>query len=179
MHETILCENASFGKFLEPQHDSCSPTLEYQWKTNENDKKTQSMFIIHTLTKAKVRFIQLHKLLWTSTASNICIKPLRLPMELKHVQNQENVCKSKTLHISSLAAARTCFMMIRGIERRPTKTHTFHNPYFNQGQATFHRCEATVWKPKTLHISSLAATRTCFMMLRGIERRLNTKQHFS
>jgi hypothetical protein len=62
MHENFLGENASFEKILEPQHDSCSPTLENQSETNENEKK-QSIVIIHTLTKAKMRFIQLHKIL--------------------------------------------------------------------------------------------------------------------
>ena len=101
------------------------------WKTNEKRMKMykkQSMLINHTLTKAKVRFIKLHKRVCTSTTSNICIKTLRLQMKLKHVKSWEHVCKSKTLYISSLADARTCFMTIRGIERRPTKTITFHNP---------------------------------------------------
>ena len=100
-------------------------------KTNEKRMKmykNQSMLINHTLTIAKVRFIKLRKRLCTSTTSNICIKPLRLPMKWRRVKSWENVCKSNTLYISSQAAARTCFMMIRGIERRQTKTITFHNP---------------------------------------------------
>ena len=80
----------------------------------------------------------------TKQTSNICIKPLRLLMELKHVQMLEKYCKPKTVHISSLAHAETCFMMIRGIGRRPTKTNTFHKPYLNQGQTAFHECAASL-----------------------------------
>ena len=67
------------------------------------------MLINHTLTLAKLLFIELHNLLSTSTAPNICTKPRRLLMELKHVQTQEKVCKSKTLQMSCLAAAKIRF----------------------------------------------------------------------
>ena len=73
------------------------------------------MLINHSLTFAKLRLIELHKLLSTGTASNICIKPLRLPMELKQVQSESNVCRSKTLHISFLAAAKTRNAAVRFI----------------------------------------------------------------
>ena len=62
------------------------------YKTNQkrmNMYKIRCMLISHTLTIAKVRFIYSHKIRWTGTASNRCIKPLRLPMELKHAHIQK------------------------------------------------------------------------------------------
>ena len=75
--------------------------------------------VIHTLTITRRRFIDLHKSERTGMARKRCTKPLRLPMELTHVKQINTRSKSPTVHNSSLALPKTCFIHSYDIEPRP------------------------------------------------------------
>ena len=77
-----------------------------------------------------------------------------------------HVCTSTTLHISSLAAAKTCFMMIHLTNGDKQHKYNFHIPYFKHGQTTFHRC---VHETTSLVIQTLTITKRRFIDLHNSE----------